>query len=172
MKAALYLYSENSMLSIHVWKINSCTCMQSYIHMYQFLSGHFVNTVQLYMYVPCVNFWLCFFGSCAVIFVLEQYSSMSIAMIFYVIQHLRSLMIDNSDIVGERRSKWYQREGFRFYFQRADGRYIFKVSDRIFVLYMKWCESVRHIQLKYPCFSVTMLNSAHSGLNICSKQLR
>ena len=69
------------------------------------------------------------------IFVLEQYSSMSVATYdLYVIQHLRSLMIDNSDIVGERRSKWYQREGFRFYFQRADGRYIFKVSDRMFCI--------------------------------------
>ena len=47
-----------------------------------------------------------------------------------------------------------------------------KLVTECFVFYMKWCESVRHIQLTYPCFSVTMLNSAHSGLNICSKQLR
>lgn len=99
--------------------------------------------------------------------------SIAVIIVSFVIQHLRSLMIDNSDIVGEKRSKWYQREGFRFYFQRADGRYIFKVSDQNdFVLYMKWCESFWCVQLSYPCFSVTMLNSAHSGLDTCSKQLR
>ena len=43
-------------------------------------------------------------------------------------QHLRSLEIDSSDSVGEGRSK--KRE-YRFYLNRADGRYVFKVSIHV-----------------------------------------
>ena len=47
---------------------------------------------------------------------------------FFYPQHLRSLIIDSSDKVGEKRAKWYQKERFKFFLQRADGRYIFAVS--------------------------------------------
>ena len=41
-------------------------------------------------------------------------------------QHLRSLEIDISDSVGEERSR--KRE-YRFFLTRADGKYVFKVSE-------------------------------------------
>jgi len=42
-------------------------------------------------------------------------------------QHLRSLEIYSGDSVGEERSR--NKREYKFYVQRADGRYVFKVSS-------------------------------------------
>ena len=57
-------------------------------------------------------------------------------------QHLRSLEIDSSDSIGEERSK--KRE-YRFYLNRADGRYVFKVSTLCFIYGTEMVEQVGKI---------------------------
>ena len=42
----------------------------------------------------------------------------------YLLQHLRNLEIRTGDMVGEEKSK---KKDYRFYVQRVDGRYLFKV---------------------------------------------
>ena len=56
-------------------------------------------------------------------------------------QHLRSLEIDISDSVGEERSK--KRE-YRFYLNRADGKYVFKVGT-LCLMYIHLVEMVEPV---------------------------
>ena len=43
----------------------------------------------------------------------------------YSLQHMRSLGIGSDDMIGEEKGK---KKEYKFYVQRADGKYIFKVS--------------------------------------------
>jgi hypothetical protein len=43
--------------------------------------------------------------------------------------HLRSIILNDSDNIGEQRRKWYEKDNFKFYIERADGRYIFQCDS-------------------------------------------
>ena len=52
----------------------------------------------------------------------------------FIIQHLRSLILNDHDNIGEKGCKCYQRQRYEFFIERADGRYNFKVSSGMYVI--------------------------------------